>query len=223
MTQDVGYIQESRVDPKTGVVMCKVTRDQQGELPIGELPLMQSVGMTAMPYGKSGEGDATTTAEAVVLDNLGGFEAVVVGGRDHRTAKMVGAMKPGDTVLHTTGPNEVAQVQLKEKKRQAMLVTRRKNGEMMIINLDGAEDVVHIAAFKFVIQITPDGGIEMSSANGKNGITISDDVVWVRGNVVLGGATPIPGMALMIGPAIGSPGGPAGAPLIPAMGVAVGA
>lgn len=222
MTQDVCYIQESHVDPETGVVLCKVTRDQQGEEVIGEIPLMQSVGMTAMPYGKSGDGDETKASEAVVLDNLGGFEAVVVGGRDHRTAKMVGKLSPGDTVLHTTGPNEVAQVQLKEKKRQAMLVTRRKNGEMIVLNLDGLEDVVQLVAFGHLYQMSPDG-IDMSSANGQHGISISNSGVWVRGMVLLGGQSPIPGMALMLGPAIGSPGGPAAAPMIPAMGVAIGA
>lgn len=174
------------------------------------------LGVTGMPYGPSGDDGA----EGVLLDRVGPYSGVIVAARDRRGAKIYGQLEPGDTVLHATGPDAKPQVLLKRKKRIAAVLTEDSQGKTLGLIFDGTEDTVTLTAFGQVIQITRDGGMHLCSRNGQHGLSIRDDGVHVRGNVILGGTTPAPGMYLMMGPATGQSGTPV--PMVPALGVAVG-
>ena len=110
--------------------------------PLGDLQVFQTLGVTSLPFPKDDSG----FAEAVVLRNVGGRKGVYVGARDTRTAKVVGAMKPGDTVVHSTGPKQAAQLQLKEDKRQSVLLSKDKRGKHMAVTLDGENGKLQITA-----------------------------------------------------------------------------
>ncbi len=126
----------------------------------------------------------------MIVGGVGGADAVIIGARDTRTAKIAGNLKPGDTVVHSTGPKQAAQLQLKEDKRQAMLVTKGSDGKQAMLLLDGKNDKVTIAAFGFVIDISKSSGtMSLMSPNGQNGIVISDSGTRIMGQIVhnLGG------------------------------------
>src|SRR4051812_48496861 len=114
---DIAFLGASSVSTKTGVPRWEpavpITDDEQDVVPYGPLAVYQGLGLSSLPYPK----DATGYAECVVIRGAGGRAAFCLGGFDTRTASVVGNMKPGDTVLHSTGPNQAAQLQLKEVKR----------------------------------------------------------------------------------------------------------
>jgi hypothetical protein len=180
----------------------------------GEIDQFQALGVTSFPWPKTAEG----YAEGAIARNVGNRDAILVGGRDTRTAKAIGKGKPGDTILHSTGPTQAAQVQCKEKRRQVVLVTKRKNGEGILVNLDGEGDVIQIMAFGSVFELSP-AGVTMS--NGKATIALQGGNICLMGNVVLG-SKPNPAMKFMMGPPTGSPGGAASVPLMAVPGITPG-
>lgn len=161
-------------------------------------------------------------AEGVALLNSGGRNAIVVGARDVRTAKIVGRMKPGDTVVHSTGPKMSAQLQLKEEKQQAVLTTNDADGDTMMVILDGKRREAQIIAGGCVFKMSKKDGIVLADETG-GGFTIKGGTLrFTCKNVMLPGVAANPAFVLMAGPKTGSPGGPASVPLIPVKGVTVG-
>jgi hypothetical protein len=123
---------------------------------------------------------------------------VCVAAWDTRTFSIAGNASPGDTIVHTTGPSKAAQLQLKETKRHAALVTRGSDKKQMMVFLNGTDDVIQLTAFGNIIQIGKDG---ISLNAGSSGIDITPDGVTIRGaNVVLGGMTVIPGSCMVSAP-----------------------
>jgi len=186
--------------------------------PFGEVASYQVLGVTSLPWPTTKEGHA----EGLVIVNVGGHDAVLVGARDLRTAKIVGKMGPGDTVLHSTGPEQAAQVQLKEKKRQVVLATKDSSGETMMVILDGKNDAVQIVGAGHAFKMSRKDGISLVDSSGKAGIQIKDGVVSIFGALVFGGRTPDPAFKFMLGPATGSPGAAASTPMIAAPGISLG-
>jgi hypothetical protein len=180
----------------------------------GECEIMQCLGVTSLPSPKTKAG----YAEGLAMEGVSGRDAVIVGARDVRTAKIVGKMKAGDTVVHSTGPNMCSQLQLKEEKRQAVLATKNTEGFDLMVLLDGKKDECQLIAGGNVIKMSKDG-ISLIDSSGKGGIQIQDGVVRIIGELVLPGLSPNPGFKLMMGPPTGSPGGPASLPLMAVKGV----
>lgn len=196
-----------------------VANDNDDVEQFGEVESFQCLGVTSLPWPKTKEG----YAEGLAIVGVGGRDAVIVGARDVRTLKIVGKMKPGDTVVHSTGPNQSAQLQLKEEKRQAVLATKDSGGFDMLIMLDGKNDACQILAGGNVVQMSKKDGIVLADSSG-GGIHIKDGVVRITGKeLMLPGAAPNPAFKLMAGPATGSPGGVATPPMIPVKGVTIGA
>jgi hypothetical protein len=184
----------------------------------GELEMFQCLGLTSLPWPKTKEG----YAEGLAIVNVGGRDAVIVGARDVRTAKIVGKMQPGDTVVHSTGPKQSAQLQLKEKNRQAVLATKDSGGFDMMVLLDGKNDEAQVIAGGNVFKLSKKDGIVLADSTG-GGIHIKDGVVRITGKeLMMPGAAPNPAFKLMAGPATGSPGGPASVPMIAVKGVTIG-
>lgn len=181
------------------------------------VPVFQGLGISSMPAAPDGKGHA----EALIARNCGGFEAVAIGARDTRSAGIVGQLRPGDTAVHTTGPNQGAQLLLKDNKRMAVLTARQANRKSQAVVLNGDAEKLQILANGAVIEITEDGAITLTCAGGGAGIKIADGQVNIMGRVVLGGLTAVPGQAIMLGPVTGFPPGPTPV-LQPAVGVFIG-
>jgi hypothetical protein len=223
MQIDIVTLGAAKIDPETGAVLVQAAQpvgsDDTGDVEsYGEVPMLQALGLTSVPYPSTDGG----YCEGIVIGGVGGSDGCVAGARDTRTASIAGNAKPGDTILHTTGPNQSAQLQLKEDKRQAVLVTKKSNGEQMLLSLDGNREEMTIAINGAVFQIDKDGGIAIVDSTGKAGLTISNGVVNLFGQLVLGGMTPNPALSIMLGPVTGSPGGGAAAPMVAAPGVFIG-
>ena len=183
----------------------------------GECEMYQCLGVTSLPWPKTKEG----YAEGLAIVGVGGRDAVIVGARDVRTAKIVGKMKAGDTVVHSTGPKMSAQLQLKEEKRQAVLTTNDSKGETMMVLLDGKNDEAHVIAGGNVFKLSRKDGIVLADSTG-GGLQIKDGVCrFTCKELVFPGAAPNPAFKLMAGPMTGSPGGPASVPMIAVKGVTV--
>lgn len=218
MMIDVVVLDALELDASSGVPLAKASQPATGDddaEPFGDVPLMQCLGISSAPYPAGADG----FCEAVVAVGVGGRDAVCVGARDTRTAKLIGNMKPGDTVVHSTGPEQAAQLQLKEAKRQAVLVTKGTDGKQVLLALDGKSDKVTIAAFGGVFEMTKDA-ISMFHPNGTSGLVIGPDGVRIVGQLMLN--TPTGALMLAAGTAaqiaaIGNGGTPVG--LVPAKGI----
>ena len=178
----------------------------------GVLDVMQGLGITSSPWPT----DADGYAEGFVISGGGTRNGVIVGARDTRTAKALGTVRPGDTILHSTGPQQAAQVQCKESKRQVVSYTKDSEGTGMVIMLDGKNDKYQVLVRGAMIEIAPNGDMSLVGAGGAS-ILLQGGDIFLNGNVHMAGIPP--GMVLMAGPPSGSPGGPASVPLLPVMGV----
>lgn len=218
---EIAFLGSSSVSSKNGVVMWEPnvpnTDDTVDVEAFGPTAVYQALGVTSAPYPK----DANGYAECLVVRHVGGRNAVCVGGRDTRTASVVGNLKPGDTVVHSTGPNQAAQLQLKEGKLQAVLVTKTKGGgKTMAVILDGQNEKIQVTHAGAIFEIDKNGDVSLLNSAGC-GLLIQGSNVHIVGTPVLGAGNP-PGLAFMLGPATGSPGGGAAAPMFAATGVAPG-
>lgn len=148
--------------------------------PFGEIQIMQGLGLTSAPWPRDEKG----YAEGVIARGCGGRNAVCLGARDTRTAAIVGNLKPGDTVLHSTGPNQSAQVQCKEEKRQVVLATIGTDGKQILVIADGKNDKIQVLAFGAVWEMKRDGGgAEINFSNGLGaGLQLKGNSVVVDGN-----------------------------------------
>lgn len=185
--------------------------------PFGPTAVYQALGVSSLPWPK----DDTGYAESLVLRNVGGRVAVCIGARDTRSSKIVGALKPGDTVVHSTGPNQAAQLQLKEEKAQAVLVSKTlSSGKTMMVCLDGKNEKVQITHAGAIVEIDKDGDVSLLNGSGA-GILIQGKNIFLNGELHFGKGNP-PGSFVMLGMAPISPGGIATIPLLAAKGIAPG-
>lgn len=169
--------------------------------PFGAIEVFQSLGVSSRPWRK----DANGFVEGVVLRHCGGKTAVCIGARDTRTAKIVGNLAEGDTVVHSTGPQQAAQLQLKEAKRQAVLASKDTRGKSMALVLDGKNDKFQIVVFGHIFEMTRET-ISLVHRNG-HGIVLSPSGVHTLGTTTLGGLTPVAPVVGCTPPATPPPGG----------------
>lgn len=156
----------------------------------GECPVMQAIGVTSMPAPADDKGHA----EGFLIPGVGGRKAVLIGGRDTRDAEFLGKLEPGDTVVHSTGPNKAAQLRLHNKKRSGAIIVRCEDGKDLIISLDGKNKKLQVMARGAMIEI--DDGGDMTFANkGGAAIMLQGDTISLNGNVKLPGMPP--GMYIM--------------------------
>jgi hypothetical protein len=175
----------------------------------GDVDVIQCLGVTSLPW----PADDLGFAEGVIVRNCGNRNAIALGARDIRVAGAIGNSKPGDTIVHSTGPNQAAQLQLKEEKRQVVLYTKDSEGVGMVAVLDGKNDQIQIAAFGMIFEMSKANGIKIDNGEGA-AIILQGQDIFLNGNVHHPGIPP--GMSLMCGPPTGSPGGPASVPMVPA-------
>ena len=160
--------------------------------PFGEVPLMQCLGVSSLPYPP----DDTGYAEGVMLEGVGGLPGVIVAAWDTRTFSLFGSLEAGDTVLHSTGPNKAAQVICKEKKKQVVLASKGTDGKQILVIVDGKNDSVQITGFGMMFQMSPDGIV---LETGGCGISLHPQHgIQLRGAVQIGGMVVPPGMSMAV-------------------------
>lgn len=216
--RDIAILGASRLDKETlsALWSCAVpvANDVDDVDSIGDLDVFQALGVTSLPYPKDDDG----YAEALVLRNVGGRNAVAVGARDTRSSAIVGKMKPGDTVLHSTGPEQAAQVQLKEEKRIAAVLTTDTDEVTIGIVLDGKNNKLQILARGACFEIDPDGDISLM-AKGGAALLLQGSDCYINATLHLPGM--LPGHVLVQTPVPSGTPNTAGAPipLVPVGGV----
>jgi len=219
---EIGILGASSVSSKTGVALWEpivpVGDDSNDVESFGPTPVYQGLGLSSFPWPKDDSGHA----ECLMVRHCGGRDLVCLGARDTRTESVIGNGKPGDTMLYSTGPSQAAQLQLKEAKRQAVLVTKTSSGKTMAVILDGKNEKLQVTHAGAILEIDADGNISIVSSSG-NGILIDGSGIRPIGPFVAGaGNTPGLVFALMtavppVTPATGAP-----LPLIPCLGMAPG-
>jgi len=188
-----------------------ITSDEDFE-DFGNLDVMQVLGLESAPWPADDNGHA----EGIVLRNTANRNGVVIGARDTRTAKAIGTLRPGDTVLHSTGPEQAAQVQCKESKRQVVLYTKDTDGQGMVVMVDGKNNKAQLLARGAMIEIDESGDISIMGKGGAS-ILIQGEDIYFNGTLHFPG---IPqGMSLMAGPPTGSPGSTASVPMFAVLSV----
>lgn len=180
-----------------------ITNDTDDVEEFGDCDYFSQLGVTAMNYPKTASG----FAQGFLVRDAAGAEGVILGARDSRAAGIVGNLKPGDTVLHSTGPEQAAQVQCKEKKRQVVLATKTSDGKSAMLVLDGTKDTATLAFNGAAVQITSAGELLMANKDGKAGIATEGTQIKLLGQVVLGGGGAA-GLPVLLGASAG-PGVPA--------------
>lgn len=193
------------------LVQCKgaaVDADGTAAPDYGNSPFMCTLGLTAMPY----PADAKGSAEGIVATGIGGLDGVLIAARDTRTAGIVGNLKPGDTVLHSTGPQQASQIQLKEEKRQTVVRTVDTRGKDVVFMHDGVADKTTLAGYGHIVEVSRDNGIVLTESGGA-AIILKGGCAYIVGKVVLGGLTPFAPVHNGVG---------AGTTSIPSAGVFVG-
>lgn len=217
---ELAFLSASSVAGKTGVPLWEpfipVSDDDQDIEAFGPTAVYQALGLSSAPWPK----DASGQAECILVRNVGGRPAAVIGARDSRTAAAIGNLKSGDTVLHSTGPNLSAQVQLKEEKRQAVILTKTGDGTTMAVILDGKNEKIQATHAGAIFEIAKNGDISLVNGSG-SGLLIQGGNIHIMGTLVAGAGNPA-GLAYMLGPPTGSPGGVASVPLFAAQGIAPG-
>ncbi len=181
---------------------------------VGTIEFTSQLGVSAMPAAANDAG----RAQGVILKGVAGRNAVCVGAIDRRNAGIYGNLSPGDTALHATGPDAVSMVLCKAKKRQTVLATKGTDGKQILVVLDGKNDSLKLTAFGHVFEISKKDGLSLT--DGKAGIHIKNGTLVLFGKVQFG-RKPKPGLAVMLGPKTGSPGGAGSVPLTPLLDVGV--
>lgn len=192
---DIGILGASRLTDSGALVVTVVNPvGDDPEKPdevetFGEVDFFNALGVTAYPYPASADGHA----ETLCTRHVGGSDGVAHGGRDTRTAKVYGTLAPGDTALHSTGPQQAAQVLCKEETRTVAAATKGTDGKNIVLVLNGEKDKIQIAGFGLAFEMSREQGIVLS--DGAATLQIKDGVIMLSGQVVLGGRTPIAAMA----------------------------
>lgn len=192
-----------KLDPKTNALLlqAKGIDHSDGDAPdYGNVVNMGALGLTAIPY----QADKTGKCQGIV-EQLDGGISVCFGARDTRCAKIVGNGRPGDTIVHSTGPQQAAQLQLKEEKRQAVLLTKDTRGNTAAVMLDGKNDKYQVAAFGHMIEVSRDG-ISLATDGGAK-ILMQGDRIYFLATCVFGGMAPIGPVLWGPAPVIGGVGG----------------
>ena len=214
---DIVKIGSSKLNDKTGAPQWQAVNetgpDPDDHENFGEVDAIQTLGVTSLPYPVT---DNDNYVESIILRNCGNRNGICIGARDTRTAKSIGNAKPGDTILHSTGPNQAAQVQCKEEKRQVVCYTKGSNGKGIILVLDGKNDQIQIQGFGMIIEMSKEDGIKIDTGGGAS-ILLQGEDIFLNGNVHHAG---IPkGMVLQAGPPTGIGAGAASLPTVPVNGI----
>ncbi len=216
MDIEIVKLGSSKLNDKTKSAQWQATNEISEEADdaenFGDIDVLQGLGLTSMPWPADGD----KYAEGAVIRNCGNRNGICIGARDTRSASALGNVRPGDTIIHSTGPNQAAQVQCKEDKRQVVLFTKDSSGKGMVVMLDGKNDQIQLQGFGMIFEMSKENGIKIDTGGGAS-ILMQGADLWLNGNIHLKGIPP--GMVLQAGPPTGIGAGIASLPTVPVMGI----
>jgi len=188
----------AKLDPQTNALLVQAKTGPCGadenDAPDIEAPIMCALGVTALPWPSNDNGRAQGyKVEAP------GTNGLIVGARDTRSAKVVAEMAPGESALHSTGPDFDSRFFAKDQ--LAAIVV----GDDMAFSMDRKEKQVTISAFGCHFEISEENGI-LLMADGAM-LQIKGGTISAVGKVVLGGRNPTQTMLM-------GAGGPATVPVL---------
>lgn len=174
--------------------------DEPGDVaPLGQgADVFQSLGITSLPYPE----DENGRAEGMCVQGVAGRSNCFIGARDTRSSSIVGNAKPGDTIMHSTGPQQAAQVQCKEDKRQVILATKDGRNKGMAVLLDGDSGKLQFTIPGMHFEMNSNDG-SFVLTNGKASIIVQGDTIALDGKVIVGGTKPHPANKFMVSPTVG--------------------
>lgn len=161
--------------------------------PFGDVPIMQCLGVSSLPAPPTSDGHA----EGILVEGVGGLPGIVVAAWDTRTFSLFGRLDAGDTVLHSTGPNQAAQVLCKEEKRQVILATKDDSGEGAMVLVDGKNRKIQLLGWGLSIELSDANGIVLEAGSCRL-MVHPDNGVTIQGGITLGGVAAMPGMSMAI-------------------------
>lgn len=165
---------------------------------LGGGDVMQALGIASRPY----PADENGRAEGIVARGVTGRSACYLGARDTRSATIVGNLRDGDTVLHSTGPQQAAQVQCKEDKRQVVMATKDPAGKTMVCMLDGTTNKFQVVLNGMILEMNGETKT-ITLSNGQASIIMQGSTIALDGDVILGGTIPDPVNKIVCSPAVG--------------------
>lgn len=168
VTVKIGY---SELDPITHLPTIQALNPIEGDSDFenfGQTAYYGPIGLTSLPYQASDDG----YCEGLVVRDVAGLNGALVGYRDDRSATIYGQLSPGDTCVHSTGPNLAAQLLLKEERKQAALITKDSNGKDVGISIDGTDNSITIFGFGCAIKLSSEG---INLAAGSYSIQLTSD------------------------------------------------
>jgi hypothetical protein len=204
-------------DPKTNTVLVQAKGAQIGQTAddapgFDDAPIFGALGITAIPWKADDRGNAQGIADT----GIPGHNAVITSIRDARAAGVVEELGPGETAIHSTGPDFDSRVFLKKQSAAIMV------GDDCAVVMDRENKRFTVSCFGMHFEMSAANGITLTT--GPATIQLSGPVASIMGQVVLGGRTPIATVlyGLVPGkPVVGLP-SPEPNSALPAMGVFIG-
>jgi len=194
---DLVDLGSAKLDEKTNALLVQAKTgpcsEDESDAPDFNAPIMCALGVTALPWPSNDNG----RAQGIKVD-APGTNGVIVGARDTRSAKVVAEMTPGESCLHSTGPDFDSRFFAKDQ--VAAIVV----GDDMAFSMDRKEKQITISAFGCHFELSEANGIVMMAGGAM--LQIHDGAISQVGKIVLGGRTPVQPMLM-------GPGGPATTPV----------
>lgn len=198
-------------DAKTNTVLVQAKSTQVGATPddapgFDGAPVFGQLGITAIPWPADDRGNAQGTVDETVP----GHNGVITSIRDARAAGIVQELGPGETALHSTGPDFDSLVLLK-KQLAAIMV-----GDDCAIVMDRENKKFTVTCFGMHFEISQANGVVMTTGQGAT-FQLFGGIASLMGQIVLGGRTPVAPVAYSLTPVVGVTGS-----TVPALGVFIG-
>lgn len=167
-------------DDETNLVKVQATNpltdDQDDVEHFGEIDMIQSLGITALPAPPTDGGSAT----GFVIRDVAGTPGMIVGAFDVRTAKDTFELGPGETCLHSTGEEFESRVFCKEKSVSLVVGTK---AVMTLTTLDNGNHKFQVAVGGHMLEISEENGIVLVDAGGA-ALILKDGQAILKGTIV---------------------------------------
>lgn len=210
---DIVDLGSSKLDERTNtlIVQCKsapMGSDENDAPDFGDTPMLGQVGVTCRHWPKDDRG----AAQGVIDESLPGTNGWCIAARDPRCASVVAELGPGESCLHSTGPDFDSRFFCKEQ-LAAMVV-----GDDCAMVMDRKNKKFTITCFGCHFEMSEANGIVLS----QGGVSIQlKDLIALTGMTVLGGRTPVAAVHYGPLPVVCVPPSTGGS--LPAAGVFIGA
>ncbi len=211
---DIVDIGSAARDPSTNELLVQAKTAQAGDTPddapgFDNAPVFGQLGVSANPWPADERGNAQA-----LKGDAAGFNGVINGMRDARVAGVVEELGPGETCVHSTGPDFDSRLFLK-KQLWALMI-----GDDCAVTMDRENERFTISCFGMIFEMSTANGCTLTTGGAT--LQLKDALARIMaGTTVLGGQSPISQVLYTSVP--GSPvagTGPAGG--VPALGVFIG-